>query len=220
MNFNLSNIGTANPFKFSSGKKTGTRSMTPVVQPKPTPGVTWANTTAPKPVTPAAALPAPDPKADAWNTIEQTTKTNAGATKRNTLAQITYGEGRDARDGGFKFNYKTDADGNQYADLDSVTVDYSDPFSKMSLLQKAYEDTKRGSTNSYAAQGQLYSGSYINQQNSDNFNDTHARTDATRDFLDSLKGSTFKRVGAQSDYDTTVSNGGLTKLYSLLGLGS
>lgn len=44
-------------------------------------------------------------------------------------------------------------------------LDYTNPFSKASLLQKAFETQGRANTNSYAARGQLYAGSLQNAQN-------------------------------------------------------
>jgi hypothetical protein len=43
--------------------------------------------------------------------------------------------------------------------------DSSNPFSKAAMLQESYNRSKLGTTNSLAAQGQLYSGAMINAQN-------------------------------------------------------
>lgn len=170
--------------------------------------------TQPRPV-PTPAPPAPKPT-DAWDTAYETAKTNADHDRTSNLARITYDEGRSGRDYGFKFGYGADG----FVDMNSIAVDTSDPFSKMSLLQKAYEDTKRSSANSYAAQGQLYAGSYANQQNSDAFGYSQGSDSLTKAFTDSIKGSGFNRVQTQSDYDTTVSNAGYAKLAALLQAGA
>ncbi|MHC4224551.1 MAG: hypothetical protein ACYSUN_11220 [Planctomycetota bacterium] len=50
--------------------------------------------------------------------------------------------------------------------------DASNPYSRAALLQKSYETNQRGSTNSYAASGQLYSGALQNARNA-NVADLH-----------------------------------------------
>lgn len=44
-------------------------------------------------------------------------------------------------------------------------ADVSNPFSEAMLLQHDYQANQRGTTNSYASQGQLYSGAYQNAKN-------------------------------------------------------
>lgn len=44
-------------------------------------------------------------------------------------------------------------------------VDPNNPYSRAALLQRSYQDSVRGNTNSYAASGQLYSGALKNAQN-------------------------------------------------------
>lgn len=49
-------------------------------------------------------------------------------------------------------------------------VDVSNPFSKAGLLKRTYQQSRRGTTNSYAANGQLYSGALGRAQDSNTFN--------------------------------------------------
>jgi hypothetical protein len=49
------------------------------------------------------------------------------------------------------------------------TVNTANPYSRAALLQLGYEDSRRGTTNSLAAQGQLYSGAMLNAQARNDF---------------------------------------------------
>lgn len=57
--------------------------------------------------------------------------------------------------------------------------DPTDPFSRAALLRQSYQNRVRGTTNSYAANGQLYAGSEQNAQNSNATNFTQGQ-DALR----------------------------------------
>lgn len=56
------------------------------------------------------------------------------------------------------------------------TVNTANPYSRAALYQLSHDNSARGNTNSFAAQGQLYAGSLINAQNSND--STYARNDA------------------------------------------
>jgi hypothetical protein len=85
------------------------------------------------------------------------------------LARLPGDVGQLAGDYGFTYDYKPgEIDPNTGLAGDpsvSITgVDASNPYSSAALLQKSYDQQKAGNTTSYAAQGQLYSGSLGNAQ--------------------------------------------------------
>lgn len=51
----------------------------------------------------------------------------------------------------------------------AVNPDYN-PYAEAGVLKKNYDNSVRGTTNSYAANGQLYSGAQINAQNTNDWN--------------------------------------------------
>jgi hypothetical protein len=71
----------------------------------------------------------------------------------------------DYRQGSGEQNFGYDAQGN----LITGGANY-DPYSQAMVLQRNYDNTKRGTVNNYAAQGQLYSGALLNKQSSDAYN--------------------------------------------------
>lgn len=86
--------------------------------------------------------------------------------------------------------------------------DPSDPFSRQALLQKSYDQRVRGTTNSLAAQGQLYAGAYVNQQNF-NTNNYQQQHDALRKQQDSLLAQIEQR---RKDAQFSAAQGGLNAL--------
>jgi len=79
----------------------------------------------------------------------------AQANLANTVAGLDQAAQRAQRDAGYNVNLATQ----------SFTVDPSNPYSRASAIQRAYDQSKAGATNSMAARGQLYSGSLQNAQN-------------------------------------------------------
>jgi hypothetical protein len=65
-------------------------------------------------------------------------------------------------------NTQIDAD---YGFSPDGTIDPNNPYSRAALLQRSYQDTQRGTGNSYAAAGQYNSGAYQRMQgrNAENF---------------------------------------------------
>ena len=59
-------------------------------------------------------------------------------------------------------SFGVDHAGNRISDPNSPLYN---PYSRAALLQRTFENNKRGNTNSYAARGQLYAGSLVNAQN-------------------------------------------------------
>lgn len=107
----------------------------------------------------------------------------------------------------------------EYGNLDDPTADLaSNPYSRAALLQKAYNDQKRGSLNSYASSGQLYAGSYQNKTEADRFGYDQGldalkkgKTNAT----DSLLLGKLQRYGQTG---ATVDEGTLNSILSYLGV--
>lgn len=55
------------------------------------------------------------------------------------------------------------------ANIDYSTIDVTNPFSKAALLKRSYDQQREGTTNSMAAQGQLYSGALLNARGNQQF---------------------------------------------------
>lgn len=73
--------------------------------------------------------------------------------------------------------------------------DTSDPFSRAALLKQSYDNRVRGSTNSYASSGQLYSGALQNAQNTNALNYTQG-TDSLRKQQDQIIADLERRRAA------------------------
>lgn len=157
----------------------GVRYTAPIVTapkaavPKPTPFVypygraTALTQPAPAPAAPTPAA-APGPAAPApvsWQ--DSTYNQTVGAVNQslNNLQTYLTNQGQ-ALGLNYGVNYTGDPTtgtaGNFQID---PNVDVSNPFSKAALLKKSYDQSVSGNTNSYAAQGQLYSGALQNAQN-------------------------------------------------------
>lgn len=171
---------------------------------------------------PPPGPPPVDPRIDAWYQGQLGT---LGQGRSDALDHAKTNVGTSAIDTGFKFgtsghtakdaqsnDYTYDTysfDPNQYesanangvltADIDKASVDPDNPFSKMSMLQQAYEGAKRGTTNSYGAAGHLYSSAIGHKRTSDH-------TNASGVFDSLLKA--FQQVisGANSDVTTAIGN--------------
>jgi hypothetical protein len=110
----------------------------------------------------AAASPAAPaaPKFDAYLDPGYAASAGAYTTQgEHAQAQHDYQTHRGAQ------SYGYDAQGN----LISGGSDWN-PYNEAQILQRNYDNTVRGTTNSYAAQGQLYSGAINNAQNTNTWN--------------------------------------------------
>lgn len=68
-------------------------------------------------------------------------------------------------------------------------IDPNNPFSRAALLKRSYDQSVKGNTNSYAAQGQLYAGSLQRAQNETRFGfeeGLHGLKTGFDDFIDSI----------------------------------
>lgn len=164
----------------------------------------------------------PDARIEPWY---QNQLAGLGQTRNDNFDAIKTGVGRSSLDTGFKFGdtlnnvaaipggpggysydtYSFDPNGyksNGVVDIDKATYDPKNPFTKMGILQQAYEGQKRGTTNSMASRGQLYSGAIGNQRNIDHRNASGAFNTLVQSFQD-LIGNANTGVGsAIGNYNT------------------
>lgn len=154
-------------------------SKNPTWAPDPKYGVTG--------ITPVKFDPYGDPSYAAGATAVTNANTHAG-----TERDYQYGRGAQL--------YGVNAEGG---------FDPTNPYSQAAIMKKHYDDSQRGTTNSYAAQGQLYAGSLNNAR-------------ATNDYNYGVSGDQLKR--AASDFyhgqDLNVQNtadAGIAQLAALLG---
>lgn len=182
---------------------------------------------------------APDPRID---TSYETGLSGLDTQRSNAFDTSKYNVGRAGIDTGLKFgdsqhqgaftdaagqshNYDYDTysfDPNGYetngvADINKATFDPSDPFSKMSLLQQSYEQSKAGSTNSLAARGQLFSGALGHQRTIDHTNASGAFDTLMKSFQDIVNGANQSNTGAISNYGTGATGLGATRLNQQIG---
>jgi hypothetical protein len=109
-----------------------------------------------------------------------------GRSRDDTLAQLAGQRTSTLAD----YGYNASFDGS--GGVTGLTVDPNNPYSKAALLQKSYENAKRGTTTGLAAQGHLYSSSMTNEQNN---NDTGYST--SKDNLEKNLGSILASILGQ-----------------------
>lgn len=113
--------------------------------------------------------------------------------------------------------YQTGLTQSEYGFDPSGGIDPRNPYSRAALARRQYQDSQRGAMNSYAAQGQLYSGAYRNAQ------DTTARNyDVTLDSLKKglqgdLAGITKGKVDRYSQYGVGLDEAKFDALIKALG---
>jgi hypothetical protein len=79
--------------------------------------------------------------------------------------------------------------------------DPTDPFSQLHLLQRSFENRKRGNTNSYASSGQLYSGALQNAQNSAQYGYDQGYDQLRKGQNTALSGIANRRAAASSAFE-------------------
>lgn len=97
----------------------------------------------------------------------------------HTLSDLDYRESRTRQDYGFE--------------------DTSNPFNALALLQRSYSQAKDGALNSYASQGQLYSGAYGRAREGVDFNYSKSYDQLSRNYQDALRGIAGSRTTAQDN---------------------
>ena len=84
--------------------------------------------------------------------------------------------------------------------------DPSNPFNRLKMMERMYQQSKTGTTNSMAAQGQLYSGALERQQDDLSFRESGDRDSLRRNYDDLLGGIQARRLGLTTGADEDVSN--------------
>lgn len=79
--------------------------------------------------------------------------------------------------------------------------DQSNPFSRANLLHRNFQQQTLANTNSFAAQGQLYSGALSSAQGSTRYGYEQDNDAALRDYQAELSELARLRMGAQTTYD-------------------
>jgi hypothetical protein len=154
---------------------------------------------------PQAAAPSgvnglpPDPTYDA-------TVGGLGKTRDNTLAGLR--QQREARLIDFGYNASYDANGT----VTGLTFDPSNPQSRAAQMRKAYQQAKAGTQNSYASQGQLYAGSRINAQNTNDSNMVRNEDAMQKALLSFLAQNRIDEREANNTYETGVGVAGGERL--------
>jgi hypothetical protein len=100
---------------------------------------------------------------------------------------------------------------------DMSAIDPTNPFSKMALLQRSFEQAKSGTMNGYAGQGQLGSGAYQRMQAENTHNNDRDSQALKQAFLDILAGSRADRTSASNNYIDTNSEAYRALLNAQLG---
>lgn len=99
---------------------------------------------------------------------------------------------------GTVFGLGVDASGN-------TIDDHSNPFSRAAALQTSYDNSVRGTQNSYAARGQLYSGAVQEAQNWNARQNLQSRDNLVRSFMGARQRLDDSDLGAKNAYSSAVS---------------
>lgn len=101
--------------------------------------------------------------------------------------------------------------------FDWNNVQSTNPFSKAALLVRSYQQGQGRIDNSYASQGQLYSGARVNAQDENTFGYQQGQNTLQQALLDYLTGQSRVRRDAAGTRDQTVTGTSLEILKGLLG---
>lgn len=152
-----------------------------------------------------AATAPQTPNLPPWDPTYEADVSGINRLHNDTIANLGYEESQLSP----SYGYQTDNSGN-------VSVDPSNPFSKAALLQKTYGENQARSTNSMAAQGQLYSGALQNQQNQNTFG-FQQNTDALkRAYSNALQSIRARRTAADTTQYINTNNAGANRLQRAL----
>lgn len=97
-------------------------------------------------------------------------------------------------------------------DLATLSFDPSNPFSRAALLKRRYDQAKMGTTNSYAARGQLYSGAAREAQNNLGFQQQGANDALLKALGNFLLGNQGQQQQAATDYELGVAQAGADRI--------
>lgn len=178
---------SANPFQNSpKGVHYPAASANPA-----TPGASAA------PPPPAAAVPAtPAYTPTPWDGNYESTVANINRRRSEALAGLNYEETRTKQDYGFD--------------------DPSNPFNRLKMLERSYQQSKAGAGNSMAAGGQLYSGAYQQAQDQLAFGETQDRDSLRRSYDDVLAGIQQRRLGVNTDADIDITGADYQRILAAL----
>jgi hypothetical protein len=148
---------------------------------------------APRTAAPTTAQAAPaSPYAPApWNSAYEQSVANARAKFNSANTGLDYQKTREDQEYGLTPGF------NDYQ---------SNPYSRAALLEQSYQRADRGSTNSYAASGQLYAGSLQNSLGVNRGNYGQGRDSLEKAYRDALQEITQKRLAAQNEENEEISN--------------
>lgn len=171
----MGSVATPRGSKISRGGIGGASTVRGHFGVKPASGGSAAAPTA-KP-TPSTPAPGPAP----WDT--QYESTLAALNKRRDSSLTNLAANRTAMQKAYGYNL----DGSENT---------ADPYSRLSTLRADYEKIKRGSSVGYAARGQLYTGAYQNQVNSNQ--------EAQNRALDSLRKDWQSQVNSLNEQESDI----------------
>lgn len=160
------------------------------------------------PATPGAAPE--DPRISGWYGDQLKSATTA---RDNAYYSIGYNLQEGANDYGF--SYTQDPSTGAYGT--DLSVDPANPFSKMALLQRSYEQQKAGTMNSYAADGQINSGAYQRMKRENQFQNDAGNDELKKAFRRLLQGANQDRLAAADQYSASLGSAGSEALRLALG---
>lgn len=148
----------------------------------------------PKPVAP----PPPDPAYEAY-------KAQQGLQAGISNADATYQRGNLGYESGYGAN---------------GARDYTNPYSQAALYEESYKRSKLGTTNSYASQGQLYSGAYGRMQGENARNESINQNSLAHQAAAGYHGIDVNQASNSINYGSGNVDQGLAALLKALGIGS
>lgn len=98
---------------------------------------------------------------------------------------------------GSSYGFGVDAAGN-------AIDDHTNPWSKAAALQTSYDNSVRGTTNSYASRGQLYSGAIQNAQDWNARQNLQSRDVLIREFMGARQSLDSSDLSAKNAYSSAV----------------
>lgn len=143
--------------------------------------------------------------------------TNANTTSyKNDIAGYQYGENQAGSDYGFQIQ-RDPTTGYVNTDASLAAVDPNNPFSKMALLSRSYQQEQSGNLNSYAAQGQHNSGAYNRQVANAQFNNEQGKDTLKKAFADVVNKSTLGRNASANTLAANNTSSAANRLNNYLG---
>jgi hypothetical protein len=190
----------------ATARLTMSRKVTPLKvttsRPKPVANVQSLTPIPRAPVAPAAPSPTPfNPNVLPPDAAYEQQIGALGAQRDTTLAGLAT-----ERQGGLLgYGYTQDQSG-------ELAFDPNNPYSRAAVLKRHYDESRRGSGTSLAAQGQLYSGAYQTAQDYGNQQELQSSDALQKQLLAFLGRNTASAAQAGSAYETGVGAAGSDRL--------